>query len=215
MSEDRLKITEIFYSIQGESNSIGWPTVFVRLTGCPLRCQYCDTEYAFFGGQWMHLVDILGQVAAYDARYVTVTGGEPLAQKRCMGLLQQLCDANYQVSLETSGALDISGVDSRVSRVVDIKTPGSGEASRNLWTNIGHLSAHDQLKFVICSRDDYLWSRAKLDELGLPEGLQVMFSPSFEQVDQTALAEWILEDRLPVRYQLQLHKFLWGDKPGH
>jgi 7-carboxy-7-deazaguanine synthase len=215
MSQNRLKITEIFYSIQGESNSIGWPTVFVRLTGCPLRCQYCDTEYAFFGGQWMQMGEILEQVAGYGASYVTVTGGEPLAQKRCIGLLQQLCDANYQVSLETSGALDISNVDRRVSRVVDIKTPDSGEQARNLWTNIEHLSSHDQLKFVICSREDYQWSRDKLAELSLPNGLQVMFSPSFEQVDQTALAEWILADRLPVRYQLQMHKFLWGDQPGH
>ena len=215
MSENRLKITEIFHSIQGESNSIGWPTVFVRLTGCPLRCQYCDTEYAFFGGQWMGLDKILAQVASYGAQRVTVTGGEPLAQKRCIELLQQLCEANYQVSLETSGALDISAVDSRVSRVVDIKTPGSGEESRNLWTNIGHLNCHDQLKFVICSREDYQWSRAKLAELSLPAGLQVMFSPSFDQVDRTALANWILEDHLPVRYQLQLHKILWGEAPGH
>jgi 7-carboxy-7-deazaguanine synthase len=215
MSENRLKITEIFHSIQGESNSIGWPTVFVRLTGCPLRCQYCDTEYAFFGGQWMGLDEILAQVASYGAQRVTITGGEPLAQKRCIGLLQQLCEANYQVSLETSGALDISEVDSRVSRVVDIKTPGSGEESRNLWANIGHLNSHDQLKFVICSREDYQWSRAKLSELSLPAGLQVMFSPSFDQVDRTALANWILEDRLPVRYQLQLHKILWGEAPGH
>ena len=215
MSQNRLKITEIFYSIQGESSSIGWPTVFVRLTGCPLRCQYCDTEYAFYGGQWMQFDEILAQVASYGAEYVTVTGGEPLAQKRCIGLLQQLCEANYRVSLETSGALDISAVDSRVSRVVDIKTPGSGEESRNLWRNIEHLSSHDQLKFVICSREDYLWSRDKLSELSLPDGLPVMFSPSFDQVDQTALAEWILEDRLPVRYQLQMHKYLWGDTPGH
>ena len=163
----------------------------------------------------MALDEILEQVTAFAATYVTVTGGEPLAQKRCIGLLQQLCEANFKVSLETSGALDISRVDCRVSRVVDIKTPGSGEASRNLWTNIGHLNSHDQLKFVICSREDYLWSRAKLAELSLPVGLQVMFSPSFDQLDHTELADWILQDRLPVRYQLQLHKLLWGDKPGH
>lgn len=211
---DRLKLTEIFLSLQGESNSIGWPTVFVRLTGCPLRCQYCDTAYAFHGGQWWDIDAILGEVARHGARHVCVTGGEPLAQKRCIGLLQRLCDAGYDVSLETSGAIDIADVDPRVSRVLDIKTPGSAEAHRNLWSNLPLLTPRDQVKFVICSREDYDWSKAVVAEHGLSEVCDVLFSPSFTQVRPRDLADWIVADRLPVRFQLQLHKILWDDEPG-
>jgi 7-carboxy-7-deazaguanine synthase len=209
-----LKITEIFHSLQGEARDAGRPTVFIRLTGCPLRCGYCDSEYAFYGGQWMHFDDILQQTAQHGARHVCVTGGEPLAQKRCLELLEQLCDAGYAVSLETSGALDVSAVDPRVSRVVDLKTPDSGESARNLWSNIDLLNAHDQLKFVICSRADYEWAREQLSERGLAEVCDVLFSPSWGQQDATELAGWVLQDRLPVRLQLQLHKLLWGDVPG-
>jgi len=211
---DQLKITEIFHSIQGEAASVGWPTVFVRLTGCPLRCQYCDTAYAFHGGQWMSFDDILRQVDRYGARHVCVTGGEPLAQKRCLELLTRLCDAGYWVSLETSGAVDIAGVDPRVERVLDIKTPGSGESGRNLWSNIDHLQTGDQVKFVICDREDYQWARNTLAELSLPGGVDVLFSPSYGQVESRELADWILADRLPVRMQLQIHKLIWGDEPG-
>ena len=211
---DRLKLTEIFLSLQGESNSIGWPTVFVRLTGCPLRCQYCDTAYAFHGGQWWDIDAILAEVAGHGARHVCVTGGEPLAQKRCIGLLQRLCDAGYDVSLETSGAIDIADVDPRVSRVLDIKTPGSAEAHRNLWSNLPLLTPRDQVKFVICSREDYDWSKGVVAEHGLSEVCDVLFSPSFSQVRPRDLADWIVADRLPVRFQLQLHKILWDDEPG-
>ncbi|WP_119717352.1 7-carboxy-7-deazaguanine synthase QueE [Cognatilysobacter tabacisoli] len=211
---DRLKLTEIFLSLQGESNSIGWPTVFVRLTGCPLRCQYCDTAYAFHGGQWWDIDAILAEVATHGARHVCVTGGEPLAQKRCIGLLQRLCDAGYDVSLETSGAIDIADVDPRVSRVLDIKTPGSAEAHRNLWSNLPLLTPRDQVKFVICSREDYDWSKAVVAEHGLTGVCDVLFSPSFTQVRPRDLADWIVADRLPVRFQLQLHKILWDDEPG-
>ncbi|MBB1088534.1 7-carboxy-7-deazaguanine synthase QueE [Lysobacter sp. SG-8] len=214
VAPDRLRITEIFLSLQGESRSIGWPTVFVRLTGCPLRCQYCDTAYAFHGGDWWTFDDILSEVERQGARHVCVTGGEPLAQKRCVGLLSRLCDAGYDVSLETSGALDIGGVDLRVSRVLDIKTPGSAEVHRNLWSNIGLLTPRDQVKFVICSREDYDWAVAKLSEYRLVDRCDVLFSPSFQQVDPRALADWIVADRLPVRFQLQLHKLLWDDAPG-
>lgn len=213
-SPERLRLTEIFLSLQGESRTIGLPTVFVRLTGCPLRCQYCDTAYAFHGGEWWDYDGILAEVARHGVRHVCVTGGEPLAQKRCPELLRRLCDAGYAVSLETSGAMDIGVVDTRVSRVLDIKTPGSGEAARNVWDNLGKLTAHDQVKFVVCSREDYEWARAVLAEHRLAETCEVLFSPSFGQVDATALADWIVADRLPVRFQVQLHKLLWNDEPG-
>jgi len=210
----RVKLTEIFLSIQGEADAVGWPTVFVRLTGCPLRCQYCDTEYAFYGGEWWEQSDVLAKVASFGVRHVCVTGGEPLAQKGCLPLLTALCDAGFDVSLETSGAMDIAPVDARVARVVDIKTPGSGEVGRNRWENLDRLTARDQLKFVICDRADYEWSRAQVVERQLTTGAMVLFSPSAKQVNATELAEWILADRLPVRFQLQLHKVLWGDVPG-
>ena len=213
-SSERLKITEIFYSLQGEALTAGIPTTFIRLTGCPLRCQYCDTEYAFSGGDWMNLGAILERVAANQTRYVTVTGGEPLAQKPCLDLLAKLCDADYQVSLETSGALDISKVDSRVVKVMDIKTPGSGEENRNRLENINCISEHDQLKFVICDERDYEWSRELLQRLDLNQRCEVLFSPSFEQLAAADLADWILRDGLPVRMQMQLHKLLWGNQPG-
>lgn len=210
----RLRITEIFYSLQGESSSVGWPTVFIRLTGCPLRCGYCDTEYAFSGGDWQSIDDIVAEVQAYEAEYVCVTGGEPLAQKRVVELLTRLCDLGYRVSLETSGAMDISPVDPRVHRIVDIKTPASGEVSRNLYDNLDRLTDLDEVKFVICNRDDYLWARARLDEYALPDKCPVLFSPVHGTMQPAQLAEWILEDRLKVRFQLQLHKVLWGDQPG-
>ncbi len=211
---ERLRINEIFLSLQGEADAVGYPTVFVRLTGCPLRCQYCDTEYAFHHGDWRDLDAIMDQVARLGARHVCVTGGEPLAQPNCLKLLERLCDAGLQVSLETSGALDIAAVDARVSRVVDVKTPGSREAARNRLENFPALTPSDQLKFVICSREDYDWSKAFLREHGLPERCRILFSPSYGQVPPTALADWILADRLPVRFQIQLHKVLWGDTPG-
>lgn len=214
VAPERLRLTEIFLSLQGESDSVGWPTVFVRLTGCPLRCQYCDTTYSFHGGDWWEIDAILAEVARLGVRHVCVTGGEPLAQKRCTILLQRLCDAGYTVSLETSGALDIGVVDPRVSRVVDIKTPGSAEVHRNRWENVALLTPHDEVKFVICSREDYEWSRAVLAEHALPARCDVLFSPSFGQVAPRDLAQWIVDDRLPVRFQLQLHKILWGDEPG-
>jgi len=210
----RLRITEIFYSLQGEGRSSGCPTVFVRLTGCPLRCGYCDTTYAFQGGEWREIDDILDTVAGYQAQYVTVTGGEPLAQQNVQILLTRLCDAGYEVSLETSGALDISGVDARVVRVMDLKTPGSGEQDRNLYTNIDHLQSRDQVKFVICGRGDYEWSRDTVEQHGLTDKCEVLFSPAYEQMDSTELADWILQDRLRVRLQIQLHKVLWGNEPG-
>ena len=213
-TSERLRLTEIFLSLQGEAASIGWPTVFVRLTGCPLRCQYCDTAYAFHGGQWWEMDAILAEVARHGARHVCVTGGEPLAQKRCIGLLQRLCDAGYDVSLETSGAIDISEVDPRVSRVLDIKTPGSAEAHRNLWSNLALLTPRDQVKFVICSREDYDWAKGIVAEHRLTEVCDVLFSPSFTQIRPRDLADWIVADRLPVRFQLQLHKILWNDEPG-
>jgi len=211
---ERLRLTEIFLSLQGESRSVGWPTVFVRLTGCPLRCQYCDTAYAFHGGEWWELEAILAEVARQGVRHVCVTGGEPLAQKRCIGLLKALCEAGYEVSLETSGAIDIGPVDPRVSRVVDLKTPGSKEMHRNLWSNIPLLTARDQVKFVVCDRADYEWARAMLAEHALAARCEVLFSPSYGQVGARELAEWILEDKLPVRFQMQLHKELWGDARG-
>jgi len=211
---ERLRVNEIFHSLQGEADAVGYPTVFVRLTGCPLRCQYCDTEYAFHAGEWQDIESIVATVRGYGTRHVCVTGGEPLAQPNCLKLLGRLCDQGFQVSLETSGALDISEVDGRVSRVVDVKTPGSHEAARNRIENFGSLTPHDQLKFVICSREDYDWSKAFLQEHGLAEHCRILFSPSYNEVSPAALAEWILADRLPVRFQLQLHKILWGDMPG-
>lgn len=211
-----LKITEIFYSLQGEARTVGLPTVFVRLTGCPLRCGYCDSEYAFYGGERLALEEILARVASYRPRYVCVTGGEPMAQRECVALLRLLCDAGYEVSLETSGAMPLDEVDSRVSRVMDLKTPGSGEVGRNRWENIALLGAKDQVKFVICSREDYDWARFKVDEYQLSGRVgDVLFSPSHGQIKPLALAEWILADNLPVRFQLQLHKLLWNDEPGH
>ena len=210
----RLRINEIFHSLQGEADAVGYPTVFVRLTGCPLRCQYCDTEYAFHAGDWWNLDAILDKVRSYETRHVCVTGGEPLAQPDCPKLLERLCDAGFQVSLETSGALDIASVDTRVSRVVDVKTPGSHEAARNRIENFALLTPQDQLKFVICSRADYDWSKAFLQEHGLAERCRILFSPSYNEISPTQLADWILADRLQVRFQLQLHKILWGDTPG-
>lgn len=211
-----LRITEIFYSLQGETRTSGLPTVFVRLTGCPLRCQYCDTAYAFSGGELLDLDSILERVASYKPRYVCVTGGEPLAQPNCLPLLQRLCDAGYQVSLETSGALDVAGVDPRVSKVVDLKTPGSEEVGRNRYENIELLTSNDQVKFVICSREDYDWAVSKLIQYGLDQRAgEVLFSPSHQQVSARQLADWVIADNLPVRMQLQLHKILWNDEPGH
>ena len=214
-SDDALRITEIFYSLQGEARTVGLPTVFVRLTGCPLRCRYCDTEYAFFGGKLQRLDNIREQVASYQPRYVTVTGGEPLAQPNCLPLLTGLCDDGYEVSLETSGAMQVAGVDPRVVKVIDVKTPGSGEVERNDYTNLAQLQAHDQVKFVICDRQDYDWARFKLDEYQLADrASDVLFSPSFGEIDHTQLADWIVADNLPVRFQLQLHKLLWNDAAG-
>lgn len=216
LMQQTLRITEIFYSLQGETRTAGLPTVFVRLTGCPLRCQYCDTAYAFNGGQLQSLDDILEQVAAYRPRHVCVTGGEPLAQPNCIPLLARLCNAGYEVSLETSGALDIAAVDTRVSRVLDLKTPGSAEVARNRYENIAQLTLNDQVKFVICSREDYDWAVSKLIEYRLEQRAgEVLFSPSHHQVDARQLADWIVADNLPVRLQLQLHKILWNDEPGH
>jgi 7-carboxy-7-deazaguanine synthase len=210
----RLKITEIFRSLQGEGDAVGFPTVFIRLTGCPLRCQYCDTSYAFTGGQWMTLNAILDRVENLQASHVCVTGGEPLAQPNCLPLLTRLCDAGYRVSLETSGAMPVDEVDPRVARVVDVKTPASGEVARNRLDQLQLLRGHDQIKFVICDRNDYEWSRELLQSRGLPAAATVLFSPSHEQLPARDLADWILEDRLPVRMQVQLHKILWGNAPG-
>lgn len=211
---DRLRITEIFFSLQGESRSVGCPTVFIRLTGCPLRCGYCDTSYAFQGGEWYTLDAILQEVKRYQTRHVTVTGGEPLAQKLCLNLLSRLCDANFEVSLETSGALDISGVDSRVIKVMDIKTPASGEVDRNMLSNLKHLTLQDQVKFVLTDRQDYDWAVAFLKQHALADKCEVLFSPVYGQLEAQQLADWILQDNLPVRFQIQLHKLLWGDEPG-
>lgn len=213
--DQRLRVTEIFHSLQGESRPVGCPTVFVRLTGCPLRCVYCDTEYAFHGGHKMRISDIVAAAAAYDTRHVCVTGGEPLAQADCRVLLRALCDEGFDVSLETSGALDIAAVDSRVTIVMDIKTPASGEVDRNRWENLQILKADDQLKFVIQDRADYEWSRDVVQERDLIGRVAVLFSPVWGDDRGRQLAEWILEDRLDVRFQIQLHKVLWGDVPGH
>lgn len=214
MSAQTLRISEIFYSLQGESKTVGLPTVFIRLTGCPLRCQYCDTSYAFSGGKITAIADIIEQVEGYQTKYITVTGGEPLAQPECLSLLKQLADKGYEVSLETSGALDVAKVDTRISKVMDLKTPASAEESRNLYANIQYLTAEDQVKFVICNREDYDWSKQKILEYQLDEKCELLFSPAMGQQDPTELAEWILSDQLPVRFQLQLHKILWGNKAG-
>ena len=209
-----LRITEIFYSIQGESRTSGFPTVFVRLTGCPLRCHYCDTAYAFQGGHLMTLEEIVTRVGTYHTPYICITGGEPLAQPHCIPLLQQLCDKNYRVSIETSGARDIALIDPRVLIVMDLKTPGSGEVSRNLWSNIPLLKPHDQIKFVICNREDYQWACDMIKQYSLAEKTHILFSPSWDQVNPTDLADWILADHLPVQFQIQLHKILWNDARG-
>jgi len=210
----RLRITEIFYSLQGEADTVGFPTVFIRLTGCPLRCQYCDTTYAFQGGEWQSIDAILARVAEFAPRYVCVTGGEPLAQKSCLTLLTGLCDAGYRVSIETSGAMPLAAVDARVIRVVDVKTPGSQEERRNRYEDLALLRPEEQVKFVICDRADYEWSREQVARLGLAQSCQVLFSPSAEQLPARELADWILADRLPVRFQIQLHKVLWGNVAG-
>lgn len=214
VDKNRLKITEIFFSLQGEALTVGIPTTFIRLTGCPLRCLYCDTAYAFSGGEWMSFDEIIAQVAANQTRYVTVTGGEPLAQQACIDLLVLLCDGGYSVSLETSGALDVSQVDARVVKVMDVKTPGSGEVERNLADNINAISKSDQLKFVICDERDYAWASDFVEQHQLHQRCEVLFSPSFEQLEARQLAAWILRDALPVRMQMQMHKLLWGNQPG-
>ena len=210
----KLRIHEIFHSLQGESSRIGLPTVFVRLTGCPMRCVYCDTAYAFSGGSNIDITDILVKVAEFGTQYVTVTGGEPLAQKDCHRLLKDLCDAGYSVSLETGGAIDIGPVDKRVSVILDIKTPGSGEVENNLWTNLTHLKPQDEVKFVLCNREDYEWAKELISTHKINEKCPVLFSPVYSQVNPTALAEWVLADKLAVRMQVQLHKILWGERPG-
>ena len=211
---ERLRVNEIFHSLQGEANTVGFPTVFVRLTGCPLRCRYCDTEYAFHTGDWHDLDAITAKVQEFRARHVCVTGGEPLAQPNCVKLLKRLCDEGFEVSLETSGAMDIGAVDARVARVIDIKTPDSGESARNRLENFSLLSERDQLKFVLCSRADYEWSKSFIEQHRLSGKCQILFSPSYHDLSPSTLADWILADRLAVRFQLQLHKILWGDVPG-
>ncbi len=213
-ADRRLLIAEVFHSIQGEAATVGWPTVFIRLTGCPLRCRYCDTAYAFSGGQWREFADLLEETASHGVRHVCVTGGEPLAQRNCTGLLTALCDAGYEVSLETSGAYDISVVDTRVRRIVDLKTPASGEMHRNRLDNLALLTPHDQLKFVICDRSDFDWMKAMLVEYTPQQRCEVLVSPSWGELEPGRLADWLLADQLPVRFQLQLHKVLWGDVPG-
>lgn len=214
MKRYELRVTEIFFSLQGETRTVGLPTVFIRLTGCPLRCQYCDTAYAFHGGNTMTIAEILNEVANYKIHYVTVTGGEPLAQKTCLELLTQLCDQGYEVSLETSGALNIADVDSRVIKVMDIKTPGSNEVEKNRWENIQYLLPQDQIKFVICNRADYDWAKKIIEQYQLQQHCQILFSPSYQQITNQELADWILADGLPVRFQIQLHKYIWGDVRG-
>jgi len=209
-----IKVYEIFFSLQGEASRVGLPTVFVRLTGCPLRCGYCDTEYAFQGGRNMEVAEILDKVQGYGVKRVTVTGGEPLAQKECLALLSALCDAGYDVSLETSGAMDIAKVDERVSVILDVKTPGSGEVGKNLWANLPLLKPKDEVKFVLCDAADYAWAKKILDEYGIAARCPVLFSPVHGRLEPRQLAEWVLQDRLPVRMQLQLHKILWGETPG-
>lgn len=214
-ASETLRISEIFYSLQGETSRVGLPTVFVRLTGCPLRCVYCDTAYAFTGGQTMTLETIMQRVAQHSTRYVTVTGGEPLAQKNCLPLLRALCDAGYQVSLETGGALDVSGVDKRVMKVLDIKTPASGEVEKNLWGNLTYIQPGDEIKFVLCDEADYTWAKQVISQHDLVTKCPVLFSPSQGQLSPTTLADWVLRDNLAVRLQVQLHKILWGNVAGH
>jgi 7-carboxy-7-deazaguanine synthase len=209
-----LKVYEIFYSLQGESSRVGLPTVFVRLTGCPMRCTYCDTAHAFSGGSNMEIATILSQVQSFGTKYVTVTGGEPLAQKECHDLLKHLCDSGFNVSLETGGAMDIASVDMRVSVILDVKTPGSNEEKNMLWRNLDVIKPKDEVKFVLCGRDDYDWAKQKIRELNLVDKCPILFSPSYNELDPTELAEWVLADQLPVRMQMQLHKILWGEKPG-
>jgi len=210
----RLKITEIFYSLQGEALNVGLPTVFIRLTGCPLRCSYCDTAYAFTGGEWMDIETIIDTIKQYDTPHIMVTGGEPLAQKSCIELLKKLCDLDYSVSLETSGAILVDNVDERVVKILDIKTPASNEESKNKFENFDLLNKKDQIKFVICDEDDYQWSKQLILQQRLSGKCEILFSPAYEQLDATTLSEWILRDQLKVRFQIQLHKYLWGDKPG-
>ncbi len=214
MSQTRLKITEIFYSLQGEARNVGLPTVFVRLTGCPLRCTYCDTAYAFTGGEWMDITAVIDEVKKYSTTHVTVTGGEPLAQKSCIDLLRKLCDLGYDVSLETSGAILVDEVDGRVVKVLDVKTPASNEECKNKYENFALLNPLDQIKFVICDEEDYSWSKQLIEEQQLEDKCDILFSPSNGQLDATTLADWVLKDQLNVRFQVQLHKYLWGDKPG-
>lgn len=209
-----LKINEIFFSIQGETTKSGLPTIFIRFTGCPLRCIYCDSEYAFHEGNKMTLTEIMDNISKYNTKHITVTGGEPLAQKNCKPLLEMFCDAGYDVSLETSGALEIQNIDVRVARIVDLKTPASGEVDKNLYDNIQYLTANDQIKFVICDRQDYEWSKAKIEEYNLGKQCEVLFSASHGEIQSTQLADWILQDQLTVRLQIQLHKYLWDDVPG-
>lgn len=213
-SQARLKITEIFYSLQGEARNVGLPTVFVRLTGCPLRCTYCDTSYAFSGGEWMDIGSITNEIKKYNTSFVTVTGGEPLAQKNCIDLLKKLCDSGYDVSLETSGAILVDKVDARVVKILDVKTPASTEDSKNKFENFSYLQSDDQVKFVICDENDYLWSKQIIGQYQLENKCEILFSPSHGQLDATTLANWILRDQLKVRFQMQLHKYLWGNKPG-
>ena len=215
ITSESLRISEIFHSLQGETSRVGLPTVFVRLTGCPLRCTYCDTAYAFTGGKSMTLDAVMREVAGHAPRYITVTGGEPLAQKNCLPLLRALCDTGYEVSLETGGALDVSGVDARVMKVLDIKTPASGEMQKNLWRNLEYLAKQDEIKFVLCDEADYQWAKQVLAEYELTKRCAVLFSPAQGQLAAKDVAEWILRDNLPVRLQVQLHKLLWGNKAGH
>lgn len=214
MSQTRLKITEIFYSLQGEARNVGVPTVFIRLTGCPLRCGYCDTAYAFSGGEWLDITSIIETVRKYKTTHVTVTGGEPLAQKNCIALLTQLCDLNYDVSLETSGAIAVDDVDKRVVKVLDVKTPTSKESAKNKLENFSLLNEDDQIKFVICDENDYRWSKQFIEDNQLNSICEILFSPSHGQLDAATLAAWVLKDQLNVRFQIQLHKYLWGDVPG-
>ncbi len=209
-----LRVNEIFFSLQGESSRVGLPTVFIRLTGCPLRCGYCDTAYAFTGGQNTSISTVLDKVSVFKTRHVTVTGGEPLAQKTCLPLLSALCDAGYSVSLETSGALDVSQVDLRVSKVMDLKTPGSGEVEKNLWANLDYLTSQDELKFVLCDEKDYQWAVETIKLHDLDQKISMLFSPVHDELDPVLLASWILRDHLPVRLQIQMHKLLWGSEPG-